>query len=133
MDVEGKSGVEVQTPVRKRKLEEILDSEDEGGDDEDYGWAEGDENDWPPPPPQTQGSEDILVVPAEEDEETEEGQELQEDAREDDQETDDEYDDLLPSERIRRKERHGREITQADIEAYAEETMWDFDPEIPDV
>lgn len=121
MDVEGKSDVEVQTPVRKRKLEEILDSEDEGGDDEDYGWAEGDENDWPPPPPQTQGSEDILVVPAEEDEETEEGQELQEDAREVDQETDD--DDLLPSERIRRKERDGREITQADIEAYAEETI----------
>lgn len=49
---------------RKRKLSatdlEIPDSED----DEDYGWAEEDEEDMPPMPPQWQGSEDILV-PAE--------------------------------------------------------------------
>lgn len=50
---------------RKRKLSatdfEIPDSE--GEDDEDYGWAEEDEEDIPPMPPQWQGSEDILVPP----------------------------------------------------------------------
>lgn len=40
---------------------EIPDSE--GEDDEDYGWAEEDEEDVPPMPPQWQGSEDILVPP----------------------------------------------------------------------
>ena len=48
---------------KKRKLSaaelEIPDSE--GEDDEDYGWAEEDEEDMPPMPPQWQGSEDILV------------------------------------------------------------------------
>lgn len=123
--------VEARTQARKRKLEEILDSEDEG-DDEDYGWVEGDEEDWPPPPPQTQGSEDILVVPVEDDEETEEEEELQEEVGEEDQETDE--DELRPSELIRRKERDGREITQDDIDAYAEEMlMGDFEGEIPDV
>jgi hypothetical protein len=51
---------------RKRKLSaaelEIPDSE--GEDDEDYGWAEEDDEAMPPMPPQWQGSEDILV-PAE--------------------------------------------------------------------
>lgn len=51
---------------QKRKLSatdlEIPDSE--GEDDEDYGWAEEDEEDIPPMPPQWQGSEDILVPPA---------------------------------------------------------------------
>lgn len=50
---------------QKRKLSatdlEIPDSE--GEDDEDYGWAEEDEEDIPPMPPQWQGSEDILVPP----------------------------------------------------------------------
>jgi len=49
----------------KRKLSatdlEIPDSE--GEDDEDYGWAEEDEEDIPAMPPQWQGSEDILVPP----------------------------------------------------------------------
>jgi hypothetical protein len=51
------------TVPRKRKLSaaelEIPDSD--GEDDEDYGWAEEDEEDMPPMPPQWQGSEDILV------------------------------------------------------------------------
>lgn len=51
---------------QKRKLSaaelEIPDSE--GEDDEDYGWAEEDDEAMPPMPPQWQGSEDILV-PAE--------------------------------------------------------------------
>jgi hypothetical protein len=63
-----------QTPIQspslplpqKRKLFatdlEILDSE--GEDDEDYGWAEEDDENIPPMPPQWQGSEDILVPPA---------------------------------------------------------------------
>lgn len=46
-----------QILTRKRKVNEIMDSEDEG--DEDYGWEDGEE--LPPPPPQWQGSEDILV------------------------------------------------------------------------
>lgn len=66
---------------RKRKLSatdlEIPDSE--GEDDEDYGWAEEDEEDIPPMPPQWQGSEDILVPPRgeleREEEEIEEGEE----------------------------------------------------------
>lgn len=48
---------------QKRKLSatdlEIPDSE--GEDDEDYGWAEEDEEEIPAMPPQWQGSEDILV------------------------------------------------------------------------
>jgi hypothetical protein len=48
---------------QKRKIAEtdleIPDSE--GEDDEDYGWAEEDEEDIPAMPPQWQGSEDILV------------------------------------------------------------------------
>jgi hypothetical protein len=51
---------------QKRKLSatdlEIPDSE--GEDDEDYGWAEEDEEDIPPMPHQWQGSEDLLVPPA---------------------------------------------------------------------
>jgi len=50
---------------QKRKLEatdlEVPDSE--GEDDEDYGWAEEDEEDVPVMPPQWQGSEDILIPP----------------------------------------------------------------------
>lgn len=48
----------------KRKLDvtelEIPDSDVE--DDEDYGWAEDDEQELPAPPPQWQGSEDILIT-----------------------------------------------------------------------
>jgi len=59
----------VESPLlpvpQKRKLSatdlEVPDSEAE--DDEDYGWAEEDEEDIPPMPPQWQGSEDILVPP----------------------------------------------------------------------
>jgi hypothetical protein len=67
------------TPIlpQKRKLSatdlEIPDSED----DEDYGWAEEDEEDIPPPAPQWQGSEDILVPPEgelEAEDEAEEGE-----------------------------------------------------------
>jgi hypothetical protein len=57
------------TPSRKRKADEIRDSEDEDdleGSDEDYGWAEEDDGELPQPPPQWQGSEDILVLGAEE-------------------------------------------------------------------
>ncbi|KAI9746193.1 MAG: hypothetical protein M1818_000874 [Claussenomyces sp. TS43310] len=48
---------------RKRKADDIRDSEDEDdleGSDEDYGWAEDDVEKLPPPPSQWQGSEDIL-------------------------------------------------------------------------
>jgi hypothetical protein len=57
------------TPSRKRKADEIRDSEDEDdleGSDEDYGWAEEDDGELPQPPPQWQGSEDILVPGADE-------------------------------------------------------------------
>lgn len=56
----------VAIPSRKRKADEIRDSEDDEdveGSDQEYGWAEEDIEDLPPPPPQTQGSEDILLVP----------------------------------------------------------------------
>jgi hypothetical protein len=71
---------------RKRKADEILDSEDDGSD-EDYGWAEEDDEELPQPPPQWQGSEDILVPRAEqvgegEDEEGEEVEEGEEDGGE---------------------------------------------------
>jgi hypothetical protein len=60
---------------QKRKLVatnfEIPDSDAE--DDEDYGWAEEDEEDIPAMPPQWQGSEDILVPPPGELEAEEEG------------------------------------------------------------
>lgn len=50
---------------QKRKISatdfEIPDSDAE--DDEDYGWAEEDEEEIPAMPPQWQGSEDILVLP----------------------------------------------------------------------
>jgi hypothetical protein len=52
---------------------EIPDSEEE--DDEDYGWAEEDEEDIPAMPPQWQGSEDILVPPERELEGEDEGME----------------------------------------------------------
>lgn len=53
---------------------EIPDSE--GEDDEDYGWAEEDEEDVPVMPPQWQGSEDILIPdPAEKEDEVEEEEE----------------------------------------------------------
>ncbi|KAF7921476.1 uncharacterized protein EAE97_011265 [Botrytis byssoidea] len=50
--------VALPTQKRKRAEFEIPDSED----DEDYGWAEEDEE-LPPMPPQWQGSEDILAPP----------------------------------------------------------------------
>lgn len=56
-------------PSRKRKADEIRDSEDEDdleGSDDDYGWAEEDDGELPQPPPQWQGSEDILVPGAKE-------------------------------------------------------------------
>jgi hypothetical protein len=73
------------TPSRKRKADEIRDSEDEDdleGSDEDYGWAEEDDGELPPPPPQWQGSEDILVPGADEGtaDENEEVHELEEEA-----------------------------------------------------
>lgn len=53
------------TLPQKRKISatdlEVPDSE--GEDDEDYGWAEEDEEDVPVMPPQWQGSEDILIPP----------------------------------------------------------------------
>lgn len=51
------------TVARKRKLSaaELVIPDSEGEDDEDYGWAEEDEEDMPPMPPQWQGSEDILI------------------------------------------------------------------------
>ncbi|TVY26764.1 hypothetical protein LHYA1_G004405 [Lachnellula hyalina] len=55
------------TPIlpQKRKISatdlEVPDSE--GEDDEDYGWAEDDEEAVPVMPPQWQGSEDILIPP----------------------------------------------------------------------
>lgn len=65
---------------RKRRYSaaelEIPDSE--GEDDEDYGWAEDDEEEMPPMPPQWQGSEDILVV-REGEEESSEGEGDEED------------------------------------------------------
>ena len=58
----------------KRKIAEtdleIPDSDAE--DDEDYGWAEDDEEEIPAMPPQWQGSEDILVAPVIEEEPVEE-------------------------------------------------------------
>ena len=76
---------------------EIPDSE--GEDDEDYGWAEEDEEDMPPMPPQWQGSEDILIPPHEEvvDEEQEGDEEegLEEEAnRRDEREIEDSQDEL---------------------------------------
>jgi hypothetical protein len=66
---------------RKRKLSaaelEIPDSE--GEDDEDYGWAEEDDEAMPPMPPQWQGSEDILVPAEGELEENEGDDEVDED------------------------------------------------------
>ncbi len=51
------------TPGQKRKLHstnfEIPDSDE----DDDYGWKEGDEDEFPPQPSQWQGSEDILLRP----------------------------------------------------------------------
>ena len=76
---------------QKRKLSatdlEIPDSE--GEDDEDYGWAEEDEEDIPAMPPQWQGSEDILVPGAgdlevDEDEEREHEWEAEKDGLEGD-------------------------------------------------
>jgi len=69
----------IETPQlpRKRKLSEtdleIRDSEED--DDEDYGWAEEDEEVLPEMPPQWQGSEDVLVPGAAELEEIEEEEE----------------------------------------------------------
>jgi hypothetical protein len=62
---------------RKRKLsaEELEIPDSEGEDDEDYGWAEEDEEDMPPMPPQWQGSEDILVPGKGESEGEDEGEE----------------------------------------------------------
>ncbi|CAG8951989.1 hypothetical protein HYFRA_00000724 [Hymenoscyphus fraxineus] len=58
-------------PQKRKRSNEIPDSE--GEDDEDYGWAEEDEEDVPVMPPQWQGSEDILIPdPAEKEEEVEE-------------------------------------------------------------
>jgi hypothetical protein len=45
----------------RERVNEVPDSDAE--DDEDYGWAEEDEEDMPGMPPQWQGSEDILVAP----------------------------------------------------------------------
>jgi len=66
---------------QKRKLSttalEIPDSDAE--DDEDYGWAEEDEEDVPAMPPQWQGSEDILIpAPGELEAERDEVQEEEE-------------------------------------------------------
>ncbi|KAM3085323.1 hypothetical protein ACMFMG_003747 [Clarireedia jacksonii] len=53
--------VEVEGARERELVNEIPDSDAE--DDEDYGWAEEDEEDMPGMPPQWQGSEDILVAP----------------------------------------------------------------------
>lgn len=60
-------------PIRKRKADEILDSEDE---DEDYGWAEEDAENLPQAT-QNQGSEDILVAPELDDEDNEHNGEVE--------------------------------------------------------
>jgi hypothetical protein len=82
---------------QKRKIAEtdleIPDSE--GEDDEDYGWAEEDEEDIPAMPPQWQGSEDILVpgageLEAEEDEEREREWEVEKDGLEEERHVADE-------------------------------------------
>lgn len=70
----------IATPVnkRKRKVDEIRDSEDEDDmeeSDEDYGWAADDDDRLPAPPPQWQGSEDILVPGIEDGEEEPEDEE----------------------------------------------------------
>ncbi|PQE27817.1 hypothetical protein CJF32_00010134 [Rutstroemia sp. NJR-2017a WRK4] len=52
---------EVEVAKERERVNEIPDSDAE--DDEDYGWAEEDEEDMPIMPPQWQGSEDILVAP----------------------------------------------------------------------
>ncbi|TVY58819.1 hypothetical protein LSUE1_G010123, partial [Lachnellula suecica] len=76
----GQQVIPAATPTlpQKRKLAatdlEVPDSDAE--DDEDYGWAEEDEEDVPVMPPQWQGSEDILIPPPgelEAEEEVEEG------------------------------------------------------------
>lgn len=82
------SNTRTPTLPQKRKLSatdlEIPDSEAE--DDEDYGWAEEDEEDVPPAPPQWQGSEDKLdpaeaeLEPEEEDPELNFGDDVESDA-----------------------------------------------------
>lgn len=58
-------------PQKRKRSMEVPDSE--GEDDEDYGWAEEDEEDVPVMPPQWQGSEDILIPdPAEKEDDVEE-------------------------------------------------------------
>lgn len=61
---------------QKRKISnlEIPDSEDE-----DYGWAEEDEEELPPPAPQWQGSEDLLIDRADAEEEQEDEEEMEKD------------------------------------------------------
>jgi hypothetical protein len=58
------SGQQTSVLPQKRKLAatdlEIPDSDEE--DDEDYGWADEDEQELPAAPPQWQGSEDILIT-----------------------------------------------------------------------
>ncbi|TVY43799.1 DNA repair protein [Lachnellula occidentalis] len=85
------------TPIlpQKRKISatdlEVPDSE--GEDDEDYGWAEDDEEAVPVMPPQWQGSEDILIPPQGE-LEAEDAEEEQEDEKERPDEIDDSEDEL---------------------------------------
>ena len=84
------------TPIlpQKRKISatdlEVPDSE--GEDDEDYGWAEDDEEAVPVMPPQWQGSEDILIPPQGE-LEVEDAEEEQEDEVEGEEEGPKEIDD----------------------------------------
>ncbi|KAH8804947.1 P-loop containing nucleoside triphosphate hydrolase protein [Xylogone sp. PMI_703] len=86
------------TPLlpRKRKLSatglEIPDSE--GEDDEDYGWAEDDEEAVPEMPPQWQGSEDILVPPP---------GELEADSENEEDDTEEKEGEQEPEENISRK------------------------------
>lgn len=122
---------------RKRKRGEVLGSADEGEGDEDYGWAEEDAGELPPLPPQTQGSEDVLVVPGEQEEEEWSGEGEGEDEDEDGRERG-EWGDVLTEDETAwnvmvRKEREGREITFADIQRSADATGMDDEVEIPDV
>lgn len=72
----------LEIPARKRKRNEIMDSEDEDdleGSDEDYGWEQNDDEELPEPPPQWQGSEDILITHGDEEGEEEPDIEWEED------------------------------------------------------
>jgi len=99
---------------RKRKVDEIQDSEEE--DDEDYGWADDDEDDLPAPPPQWHGSEDILV-PHPEEEETE-GEEEEEGAEEREEEEDVDTDEKWRKEMRRQDLNPGEPNSDISLDSY---------------